>query len=1383
MQYKMMKISRKGALKVKKVVFGIFIAVVLAAAGAFFYVTNIDWNEHKDKIAQQFYNMTGKEIVFEGRLNFKVFPSPYLNAVHAKIYNSDNHDEKPLVEVKNLVAELSLTSLLHREFNVTKMVLDGAVVNIDWNSERLNWQGDLSPDQRQIMEDSGMVLNSVSLKNAEVNFESSQSGQKWTLENLNGEISAQSVFGPFRIEGNYLNGNSTEGFAITIGKLSESFATTLNGVVSHRKSDSYMRFDGSFQLNNKVLNGNVIVESQKLSDFVNANNEKIKLPPEYNFPMALGFDIALNEQNLALSNVVVKYGETQGAGELQLPLETEGRPELTLDFNFSNLELEPAVKFVRDFLDKYKEGHYKPVSDVDFSASVKAVRATYDGQNFKNLQTDFSFDEDTFLLNNFNIILPGDTQFQVKGSLYPVDEEVYYQADVSANTNDFMRTLQWLKMEPKASAASTYKKMNATAKIAGNFEKVQISPYKLMLDKSTFSGEAGLVIGKRKDVMLVVKADTVNFDNYISSLPDEEKKKNWVERMKYRFGKLSVLNDFDMVLDAKADLLIYEGMPFEKVDFKGNILNGVMDIEQAKIGQIANTAVGIKGKISGFGSVPQMDMLQYDLKTNDLSSLINKLELQAPDLDYKRLNNLVMTGVINGSADNFGLNTSFSTEQLNASYQGQIFKENQKVAYKGHFEFKYPDFSRLLSSLKVPYTPGGQSLGVVQFKADVAGRSSNFALNQLDANIGYSNISGNFEYDGEGERPNIMTQLKINRFEIDKFLPQKSEGSLLDLKTDDKVTFLAKPFLSKEKIDYSPYIYADIKGHFDVAELSYKSDVFNNAKFVLELSQGIADVKDFQAEFHNTPVLGALTLRMTDRPSVQIQGIIENANVNDFTPGGVVYHLKDGTFSAKFDFDSAADSVFSFISNLKGKAELKASQTQVAGIGLSEIYNDLIKRDTSEGLVDFVKENIGKGYTDFNKVEGRFIFEDQKYSLSDVHMEAPNTLVQAYGEGSLTDWTMNVTFNVKHDEPKFIPEYSFSLKNGMDQPTVDVNVSSLFNLYQSRAKQQEEARVAEEEAEKQYWEAQIKEQQKTANDLVESTRTHLESQIDAKIAEAVSSENANRYAAVKQEMNRILAEIIEKTASANPEEADDTLLNQLKESNKNALSEIEGLEQKTKEIYLDDLKRKNEVFYHKVVDAHNNLKKNIFSYNTQIDKYNERLANIITDYTLKDDENFQKEKKLIDDKIKKLEWLNAETERARRFKISDATVETYESYNKELDEVYQTLSEGAKELSAAAKKLDDMMMPKIADAEKAYHQMRENEENERRIRENTGHISIKKTGKTLEIVRDLEEIKTAEQEISNEEVKVLDFSRKKIEETSQEQKSTGNVIKKARNIR
>ncbi len=1365
----------------KKFILGLIVLMLLAVAGAYFYVTSIDWNQHKDKIAEQFYQVTGKTISFDGRLSFQIFPAPYLNAFNAKVYNPDNRDGKPLMEIKNLMAELALASLLKGEFEVKKMVLDGAVINFEWSNNGLNWQGKFSPDQRQIMEDMRMVLNSVSLKNAVVNLEAVESGKSLQLTNLNGEVSAQSVFGPFRIEGNYLKGQSPEGFALSIGKMSESFATTVNMVVTHPQSESYVRFDGNFHLINRVLNGNIIVESAKTSDFFNANFNDLNLPIEYNLPLVLGFDIALNSQNLSLTNAVIKYGDTQGAGTLQMPLEDT---EITSSFNFTDLDLNILERPLQEFLDKYKEATYEPDYQIDFTAEVQAVRATYKGQGLKNLAMEFSLDTDTFTLDDLSVILPGDTTLKLKGSVFPYDETVNYQADVTVSASDLLRTLRWLNLEPKVNAASIYKKMLATAKLAGNFEKMQISPYKVTLDKSTFSGEAGIVWGARKDIMLVVNTDTVNFDNYISSLPEEEKAKSWAERMAYRFSKLGMLNDFDMVLDAKADLAIYESMPFEKIIFKGNVLQGVMDIENCQIGKVANTAVSLKGKLSGFGSAPQTEGLQYDISSNDIASLINKLELKVPNLDYKKISNLDMKGTINGSKDNFGINTLVTFGNLDAAYQGTVVKKADLFDFDGNLELKHSDFVALLNNLKVKYEPMAKNLGLLQFKAGIKGNRKELAINNMDANIGYTNLQGSLVYDHQAEQPSIMGDLKINKLEVDKFLQKTKDTTLIAGSSASEIpAFLAAPLWSREKFDYTPYTGVDVKGNFDIGELSYKSQLFKDAKFGFELVGGTANLSNFSAVYNNTPLTGGVALHMTDKPTLSANVKIDDANVNDFVFGGRIYNLKGGKFSTRFDFSSGAESEFDFVENLKGKAEIKVSATEVGGMNLKGIYDDLIQRELSSGLVEKVKAEIGGGKTLFEKVNGRMIVEGGKFSLADASMQTNNTEVKIYGEGDLKDWIMNVVFNVKYAEPNYLPEFSFSLKNSIATPTVDVNVSPLFNMYKAKEEQKEAAKEAEIEAEKNYWEGLVAEQRKAADDLVLSVRNKLEKDVDSKMELVKDTENINKLNLLKQEIAKVLTELVETMDNVNAESVDNAAIDELKAANLKALQETEVFAKKVEEVYLADLQKLGGTEYNKIVEQHNLLKQTIFSYNTNLDKYDEKLARILTDYRLENDTDFQIKKAQLESKISELEELNTKTINEQNLQKSDGTVAEYEEYNKKLQDTYTVLVAEREKLAEDIGALDAYILPKIAAAEKAYLDKIEQEENQRRLEENTGSISVKKTGVTKTVTRDLEEIKNVEQEISKEAVKVLDFSKEKISIKKPDTNDGGNIVKKGRHIR
>ncbi len=1362
----------------KKVIIGVILALVLAIGGTFIYVISIDWNQHKDKISQQFYNSTGKHITFVGNVSFKIFPKPYLNAINAKIYNSNNKNEKPLLDIKNINAELDLIPLLKGEVNINKMVLDGVTININWDNKGLNWQGDLSADQRQMMEDTKMVLNSVSLKNAKVNFEADGGNVNFSLDNLSGEVMAQSVFGPFRIEGNYLKSNDPQGFAITIGKIEDSMATTLNAVFTHPKSSSYVRFDGSFQLSNRVLNGNVVVESQKLSDFVNDNTDKVKLDNKYNKPIVAGFDVALNKQMINLSNIVVKYEDTQGAGTIQIPNTNLETPHVKASFEFADLDLNPFVDYVKGFVKKYSEEPFVSTAKMKFSGDIKSIRASYDNQLFKNLTTSFEINDKGVILDGLSIILPGNAQFDMKGNMYPYDNELYYQADVSLSTEELMRLLKWLKIEPKATAASVYKKMLLTAKLSGNFDKVQVTPFKIVLDNTTFNGDAGLVLGDRKDIMLNVNANTLNFDNYINSIPEEIKVKNFAERMNYRFSKLGMLNDFDMVLNADANLVIYENLPFEKVKFKGNILQGNMEIDTLTVEKVANTSLDLSGKISGLGSKPNFENMQYSVETQDVVNMIEKFGLYKPEVDYNKFRDLIANGTLNGELDNFGINTQFTSGDLTVNYVGSVAL-GDKMSFDGGLEVKHPETVTLMESVGLSYEPQASNLGMFRLKSNIKGSVDNLNLSSMELNAGYSKFDGNASYDFRGTNKIANANLKVNKLEIEKYLVKNDDKLPIGAKIEGGIaSFLSKPAWSKEKINYTPYADWEFKGKFDVADLSYKNEIFEKAKFDLEVSKGSANLSNFEAVYKNTPIKATAILNMRDEPNVNVVVDMPEANVSDFSLGGRTYSLKEGNFKASINLNSKATSEDDFVNNLNGVVDFEANKTRVFGMNVKAIYDDVIKRDKSDGLTEFANAQIANGVTEFDKVKGKLNITNGDFKIVDGQLSANNTKVSASGDGSIKNWTINALLDIKHDEPKYLQNYTISMKNAMDNPDVEIDVSKLFNIFKAREDQKEAEAKALVEAEKMLLTEQVDEQKKIAEGLVKTTRDKMTAEIDDKIKNAYSNEAIKSYEEIKVELNNFLTSFLDSALVVNSDEATKEQISMLKEVNKKALQDIEILRNKSSQIHLIDLQKQNSDEYEKIVKVNDELKQIIAGYNANNATYESRLAAIITDYTLVGDSIYVESKKQIDSKINELEALNNDIVTARNLQQANGTADEYIELNAKMSEVLGKITTGKDDLEAKVKEFDKLMEPIVKREEDLYQSKLEEEENQRLIKENTGSISVKKTGKRVTVKRDIEEIKEANEEISNDEVKVIDFTKKKTSEDKSSAQSSKGVIKK-----
>lgn len=1374
----------------KKVILLVLGLIIAGAAGAAFYISSIDWNEHKDKLAEQFYEMTGKKIVFGGPVSLKFMPYPSLTAQNVKILNPQDAQAKPLVEVKKLVAELSAKPLLSGIFEVRRMVLDTPQINIELLDDgSLNWQS-----AAQEAPKAEISLNSVSLENASVLYEDPARDITLRLDDLSGEIMAQSLYGPYRIEGNYIKDGIPQGFAVSVGKLSDSFATSLNLVFTHPVSKSYVRFDGSFMLKNKVLNGNVIFESAQLKDFWKANWPDMKFDEMYDFPLALTFDAAFNDRQLNLSNIVVRYGETQGAGNMQIPLndgvfgagEDGVKPRVDLAFNFTDFNLDPFVYTFRNLLSYYRaEGVYNPSLPFDLLADVKSVRTQYNGQAIKNFETSFDVIENIITVNNISAVLPGDTDVKLKGSVSAFEDKPFYNLDATFKSTDFLKTLNWAGIHPTVSVASTYKKAVGSAKLSGTLEKIQISPFNVTIDKSSLSGEAGIKLGGgRPDMMLVLNTDMINFDNYISALPVEEKSKTWTERMQYRFSKLGLLNDFEMQIKAKLDMAIYENMPFEKIDFDAVLLNGKMDISKLTINSVANASVDVRGQIFGFGDVPNFNELNYSINTDNVSAFVSKLELKAPDLDYKKLSRMDAKGAITGDLNHFALNSRLQLEALESDFQGQVTRDGEMFNLNGNLALKHPDFNKMLEDWNSPYLPQGQAIGLFGMRGIVSGNRDQFRLDIEESNIGYNTFSGSLTYEQVEGRPNLMTDLNINKFEIERFLNKGGTTVRPAIKPEkiDVVEFLADPNWSSDKINYDFYTKFDLTGNFTVQDLSYYGRNLRNAAFSLSLHKGMLDIQDLRgtAGSGKGNVTARGSLKMIDQPHFSMQASVDNLDVSPFGWSGKVYGLNKGTLKAEISADGSAESEQEFVKTVNGSGTFGFSDLNVKGWNLAANWEDIKKRETADGLAMAIKNNLANGTSAFNTFNGRFTLEKGAYTLSNAVMKGNGAEVKVYGGGTLEPWEMNLTFDVKYDESKYLPGYSFSLKGPANAPLLDVNVSSLFNLYKSRQdKIENDARMVR-EAEENRIRLLIEEQKNIASGVVAEIRKEIDDNIARKSKNVYDQNTLYKYDSLRQKAGKAAADLVEQVNFDNPAVLSMETVEQLKKVNQTGLTGLEQLKQEVKAAYLDDIKKNIAEVYTQIVGEINKSKQMLFQYNTARDGFNSRLAEIVSDYRLDEDVNISGWDVFIKDKAAGFEADNLKMLDEKNAVLKSDDEEEVTAYNRDGEELLTGLQADIASMEETLAEMRKYAEEKVRAEEDAYNNRLREAEVKRKVEENKGSISIKKSGRVVEVVRDIEDIEKAEELVEDREVRVLDFSRPKQKAGAPARASSGNVVKKGR---
>ncbi len=1361
-------VEQKKKFNFKKFFLWFLVLIILGGGAAgFYYISTIDWNRHKGKIAAQFSEITGKKIVFEGAVDLTLLPSPYLTASNIKIYNQDGPIDEPLAEIKSLVANLSLMPLIHGDFDVKMMSLvEPDVYFRVEDNDRLNWYGELSSAQKSNLENMNITLDSVTLERARLFLIDEKRDINLQLENLNAEVMAQSIFGPYHVEGSYLKDNNPEGFAFSIGKLSSAFATTVNMVINQPTTETFVRFDGSVMLQNRAVNGNMIFESKKFREFVNSNFKDWQLPEVYDYPLAVSLEVNSNKTKVDFTNFVVKYGTSAGAGNLLVPLNEDGsRSKAELGFNFTEIDLDPVMAFVHSFIDKYKnfETVYNPQFNFDLLADVKSVKGRYREQVIKDMSLSFDLIDNKLNIRELKGVLPGDSAAEINGDIYSDLDHLTYNFDVKFSSEEFQETLKWLDILPETNSDIVLKRIKLNTVINGNSQKIAINPIELSLDKSKFSGEIGIINGERKNFYVDLVSDMINFDNYFKPMPKEEAQKDFASRMNYRFSKLAMLNDFDMQLKIKLDLGIYENTPIENLMMKAALKDGVLSISSLNVGSIANAILSAQGNLKGFGQSPVFENIKYELSTKDVASMLNKLEIKPFDFDWKKLKKFESKGITTGNVGRAAIKAVSKLEDISFVYGGLIGYQNDLFVYDGDLTLKAPDFVRMLNSFNVGYNPQTLSLGLFSLTAKFAGSSAQFNASFLQANVGGNTFEGAIAYDALRPRKYVSTDLTINKLELDKFFynidyVEENKQASFRSSTGEAVAFLSRPMFDKNRLNYDFYKEFDFDGVFKINRLSYNDYIFDYVGFALNSLNGMVKVSDFKADFVGGKLEGAFDLNMLSPYDLNAAFSLQQAPINPTYWSGRKYGLKSGVFDVRGNMSASAESYDVLFNSLKGEANVVVNNPQAEGLNLKVIYDDLLQRKSSEGLTQFVTDNLQKGSETFDVMKATVQVDNGRYVVENGELRNKDVEITFLDEGSLADWEMNAKFDVKYTQPEYLPGFSFVLNGSLENPTLEADTDALAIMYNSRQAEVDAQNRAKEEAEIARLQNMMKNQIQQTKMLENELQNVLRADVNAKKESSHNDEIRGKVFAAEKKLDALDREVSDILRQGQAVDLTEEMIQDVSTRRQKLAADIKSLDTELSGIVLDNIKAAINDNYNKIVEIRNGAQKQLQDYQLKYAVWDKRLGKIETFYSLQNDNKVKKLRKNIDTNTLALDQINDGISSDFVSVQGSKNKDTVERYAAKLVTQMSDAERYAKNIGTAINDLTLYLDVKVDTEEKSYAKRVEEELIKKKMEENVGKIMVKDTGESKTVTRDWEDIKKSEEAVDQEAVKVLDFS-------------------------
>lgn len=1243
---------------------------MLAVGGLATYVSMVDWNKYRQEIADKFSEATGKKIEFSGPIKVELWPQPTLNAKNVKIVNPTNVDDT-LATIDSLNTSISLKSLLNGTTDVRSLSLVGAEIWVSINEKgELNWKNYSVSSTNKV--DINTRLQSLSVQNALVHFENAKHGIKFELSQFNADIQAESLAGPYRLDGNFVKNQDHFGVAVSIGNFSQLTDIPVNFAITHPKSESFLRFDGVYMPNELAYKGDFSGGAKQTADFANILFGQTVLAETYNSPLQFSVGVEADSEKIKLSSFIVKYDNLmEGAGNVTIPLREDKNKQRTIDVKYQlvNLDLRPLLSILKAEYKTFVEkgSVYQPDFNIRVAADISSERVVLNDSDtgvLESVSLKGEWKDNALSLDEFYAACAGNTILTMNGSLVEENKSPQYFLKVELDSKDFLMFLNSIGLQIKSYTQSSYRNAGISFNLSGNNTALSADNIKFSMDKMEITGVVGATFRDNENIYeLQLDADSLNLDNY---LPKNENAQGFMENIKADIQNLSFLKWLNIHTVLKADNLIFRTIPMTDVVLIMSATDGVVNVEKLAAENVLNSQVKTSAKISNIGSLDlNFDELEFYLDSLQFNVFNEKVGLPLPKLKVFDKNKFVTEGKYSGNLHEGKLDLQSSVGENKFNYQGQL-KQDNEFGFNGKLELKTLNFSEFVNDLGGTLKTTANTRGALSCQSNVEGFVSSWNFENSECVFGLANYKGKGSFSKEKNNYRVKAEIDVDDLNIENLVDIQALKGTSALKRVQEDNFLLRPSFSKDVFGFDLYKNLIIDVYLNAQKAILKDKTFNDLKLHILNSDNILQLNDLSLQYENIPVKGNIQITYAQAPI--IKGNLESENINLSGLGGKIYQFSSGLLTAKADFEMPASSVDEFVNNFSGNIQFSASNVMLKGFNFSEIINDLKQRKRSNGLFQKVRDNLQKGETTFTTFSGLINAEFGNLKFENFILANENVQLKVNGIVNLPEWRMDENFDVALTDLSDIPPFTFSLSGLINKPSLDVNIENIVQKYDAHWEQIEADRQARRAALRQKLEGKM---------VAAQVKVGLVSELNNKIIPLLEDYQKNSDSDVHKawyqekrkrmdEINNALDEMRGKSHLADFSGVDVT---KIEDETKSLQEELQILESDLKQHYSDDVKSR---FALVVEDG-----KSFDSKSTDLnDKYQQLLQNRFDQL-----QKLEGTQKMVDDKeLKDYQNQLVELSDKIRLQIDNFTRQTEEAESLQNDvPALETLTENLKQ--------------------------------------------------------------------------------------------------------
>ncbi len=576
-----------------------------------------DWSPYRQDFERETSRIIGQKVEVLGETSVRLLPLP--SVTFGGLAVGKSADGSPLMTVDQFAIHVELLPLLKGEINIVKMNLVRPRINL-----HVDENGAIAWTDRQelIVDPEQIKLSSVLVTNGEVKIQGLAGGRTLLLEQLDGKLSAKSLYGPWRINVDGYAGSKRARIEISTGRLQDDGSLRVKFSAIPADIPYRLSLDGPVRVHQGLLrwDGDYVIAANNNG----SGNQKLKKALPILMQGKFGATpriVEVPEYRLEIGSRDDPYTLT-GSGALQIDqkvsfqVKADGRQidlERVGNTNSSDqekgLSLGERLGAIREIFSQV------PIPDAEGTIDLSLPAIVAGDTLIREISTVISPKREGWEIKRLSAIFPGNTKFEARGNV-ALRNGFQFNGKLLAASRQPTGLATWLG---KRSNPFIRKLRSAgfTADVNITDTQTSLENLELVLDSAVLTGRLQRlsIDAERPALIARLEGDEINLDDLraIFALVAQDDS--------------VAITSHDLDISLGAGKITGFGISADAVETRFRVAGGNISVEKLDASNFFGVTLSSSGRIDNLLTQPNGNF-KLALNSNDPTRFLNFLQNQ-----------------------------------------------------------------------------------------------------------------------------------------------------------------------------------------------------------------------------------------------------------------------------------------------------------------------------------------------------------------------------------------------------------------------------------------------------------------------------------------------------------------------------------------------------------------------------------------------------------------------------------------------------------------------------------------------------------------------------------------------------------------------------------